>query len=274
LGEILEQLGENSRTGIDIYPVTSLQAGMIASSLKDSFAYVAKMKWQLPSDFSISRLQNALDTLMQAHPILQARFMATSTGLFHVAKHGTRLRVQKCSVSSPELTDGFSLADSHWLRVLVVEEGGENRFLQILLHHALYDGWCLQQIVSDLFVRYQGMEIVATPPFQTFAEHAATVRLGSGVEDFWKHHLAGYSESPELNQSVAEDAGAVSKSSLNASLLRETSSKAGITVASLTKAAWALTLSQYLKQDTVVFANIVSGRDADVADIEKYNNLN
>jgi hypothetical protein len=53
-------------------------------------------------------------------------------------------------------------------------------------------------------------------------------------------------------------------------MVKQAVAKHKITIATLAKAAWAVTMKTYTQQDTVVFGSVVSGRDIPVENVERY----
>lgn len=272
----MQNLPDNvDKNAVDIYPATPLQSGMIAATLKDSSAYVMQTQWELPFDFSLERLQNAMNQITRAHSILRTRFVSTSAGLYHVLDDKLQTKLNTAAYTEDyvksDLERGFTLEDSTWMRITVLEGSVPDR-LVLTIHHTLYDGWSLPLLIHDLFAAYKGATIVSSPPFKRVVEYVCSHKQDE-TEQFWKKYLAGYERNAPFGASINTEQPMKPIEILSCgdvSVLTKAASAGKVTMASLVKAAWILTLRQYLQTDDVLFGNVVSGRDIPVSDADKY----
>ncbi|KAJ3270426.1 hypothetical protein HDV01_007836 [Terramyces sp. JEL0728] len=274
--EEINQQVEDSGSIEDMYPATPLQSGMIAKSMQNSKAYVNQMKLQLSQELDLDQLQHAVDQITRAHGILRTRFVSTSQGIYQVLQKQIDAFVEIQSsleeYCCADLERGFDLHEVAWFRVAYIN--GAQPYLIFTIHHALYDGWCMDQIVESLFSAYSGNIIEQSGSFKSVVEYIESMDREKGKE-FWNSYLSDVESSTGFggNKSSQKDLVVdyephTFKVSASLSDMKLISSKYQITMATLAKAAWASTLKMFTQQDTVVFANIVSGRDIPVENVE------
>jgi hypothetical protein len=115
--------------------------------------------------------------------------------------------------------------------------------------------------LRQLELRYRGLEIPASEPFETYIQHLSTVKP-QNVE-YWRKNLEG--------SSYTEIASAAEPQQKTAFMTKDvdiSGASPHTTHAMLLTAGWAKVLSQHLNASDVTFGGIVSGRDVDVAGID------
>jgi hypothetical protein len=239
-----------------------------------------QLKWLIDRPLSVEQVKQATVALMKAHSILRTRFVATSRGVFQVLAPSDDPPVITSErsleeFSADQLSQGFTPEDRHWFRIGLVESSeSPSSFSHILLtiHHVLYDGWCLDSLLDDFFKALDGQVIKESPPFKKVVQYIEG-RDKAEAEAFWRTYLEGWS-GPHLFNSVEKiehDCGPLSiLISENMQAVAKVASKHQITVATIAKAAWALTLHSILRLDDVVFGNVVSGRDMAFPGADRY----
>lgn len=277
--EVLNALShETIKEDVDIYPATPLQSGMVAATIKDAKAYVSQMQWLLSKDFCIEKMQSAVDKLVNAHTIFATSFVSVSAGIYQVVDLNTRLMINlqedEAGFLEKDLVRGFSVQDKHWMRLTVLQKSNVPYMLTLSIHHALYDGWCISRILKDLFDAYNGVDVLPSPPFKRVVEYIATRQKDKSSQKFWKDYLQDYDESSVLAPAVIEQQGAAGsvfvESCEDLTRIQRAASAAKVTIASVSKAAWALTLQKYTQNNDVIFGNVVSGRDIPLQDTDRY----
>lgn len=262
----------------DIYPVTPLQAGMIASTIKDRTAYINHLKFNYSDELSIRNVSSAVAKMMNAHAVFRTKIVSTTKGLFQVVRKELVPPVYTkdsfLGFMAKDLEKGFGLEEDVWFRVTVVPD--ENAFI-LTIHHILYDGWCIPTIVSSLTDAYDGKDLVSGTPFKAVVEFVEQTSVAQAHE-FWNNYLKGVE--PKANLKLLTDAVETDLSKpVSGQILHTTcdlnvaSSTSGYTLATILKAAWAIVLHKYTGDHDVLFGSIVSGRDIPVRGIQRYNVL-
>ncbi|CAK4711652.1 unnamed protein product [Aphanomyces euteiches] len=264
-------------TNYVVYPVTPLQAGMLHSTFTSRSAYVMQHVIELEDALTDVIVSEGFLRLAKQHEILRTTFGSLQSGLVqiirqdsvdHVIQHVTVSRLEE--FLQADHTRGFELGDSFFVRLAtVVDDVG--RYAVLTIHHSLYDGWSLPLLVSDLLDAFHGKSVTARPNFRAFVDYIQAQDEES-TRLYWQSALTDVTPSiMALTNSPTkiEDNGI---SSLHFEVagneLAQAAKRAGVSLATLTKFAWAATMRKFLRQDDVVMGQVLSNRNAPVKDIE------
>ncbi len=254
----------------DIYPCTSIQEGLIALSTKQPGAYVAQNLYSL-SSIDLDRFKEAWEAVVAAEDILRTRIVySDSLGFLQVVVDKPidwleRDDLEETSASErikPAYNGGCLTSYS-----IVKQNQGDALFMWTI-HHALYDGWSIELVLSRVQACYEGSEptnATTKTSYSNFIRYLSSVNATES-ESFWQSKLGGTTspQFPMLPKPNYEPrvTGMIShKTSIARRLGVE------ITMPSLIRAAWGMTISAYSNSDDVVFAETVTGRDAPVSGI-------
>lgn len=273
-GQLLGLSGNN----FVAYPVTPLQSGMILATMNDSSAYVLQQVYSSSGGIDINRLQAGFGRVLSERDLLRTIFVTTSEGLCQVVKNtvdgvAVAQSTQDISVFLEEDRHrGFSLNGQFWIRLAIVSNSSK-QYLVITIHHALYDGWSLPFIVEDIFKAYEGAGLEERPSFHAVVNYVESCDKGA-VEEYWSKYLEGVPAADTFSLvnavSIVDSDDPVNvKCRVSAKEMQNAASKAGVTVATLLKSAWALTLRKYQRTPDVVFGFVTAGRDIPVQDVDR-----
>ncbi|KAK2746937.1 NRPS [Myotisia sp. PD_48] len=255
----------------DIYPCTSMQGGLVALSSKTPGAYVAQSTFRLPADIDFNRFRNAWQLAANAEVVLRTRIVFTDLlGFLQVVVQeplewesaATLQDIGDENRHIPE-SDGGILA-----KYTIVGEGTRNPHFIWTAHHALYDGWSIPTLLERVAAYYRdpAATIKVEVSFPEFMKHLSTVNPEES-DKYWKQKLEDPIATPFPSLlSPSYKVQATSKISRTAEVARSGSRET--TLASIIRAAWAITLSFYTNSDDVIFGEILTGRDAPVPGIE------
>lgn len=260
----------------DIYPVTPLQAGLLSNSLQNPSSYVYQLKWILDFEIEHSRLESAFDSLTNAFDIFRTRFLVTSGGMFQVLQKNVKTEIYPINdmeeYCSWDLRRGFTVDDSTWFRVGLGSPETGKSYLVWTMHHVLYDGWCLNHILNSLFSAYNGNSIAPSVPFKRAIEYIESCDKEE-TRAFWSNYLKnvpmdeGFYQKVQPSEIVPAPLDFKASSSLGKVQSAANMNKS--TLATLVKAAWALTLKTYQQKDTVIFGSVLSGRELPIPGVER-----
>ena len=254
----------------DIYPCASLQEGLIALSNKQPGAYVAQNVYRL-SSIDVGRFKEAWQAVVAAEPILRTRIVYTEAlGFLQVVVKESIDWLEHESLA--ELPDAVRMKPAYNGAGLtgysIVRENQGSAFFVLFIHHALFDGWSIELILDKVQAYYNGHDMDGSAkktPYSTFIHYLSSEDLTLS-EGFWRARLVGTTspQFPMLPQPTYQPhvTGLMSHTT---AISRENG--AAITMPSLIRAAWALTISAYSNSEDVVFAETVNGRDAAVSGI-------
>ena len=199
----------------DAYPLTRLQAGMLFHSeyQPDSAIYHDIFSYQLRAPFDAQALRDALQQLVDSHPILRTSF--------ELASFSQPLQLVHRAVAAPlQIDDLRPLAENEQAAALAAWIEAEKRRpfdwaappllrfhahrraadsfqFSVSFHHAILDGWSVASMLTELFQRYLARlgkaPAPAPPPRATFRDYVALERQALESEEcrqFWRRALA------------------------------------------------------------------------------------
>uniref|UniRef100_A0A0B7KPS8 Carrier domain-containing protein n=1 Tax=Bionectria ochroleuca TaxID=29856 RepID=A0A0B7KPS8_BIOOC len=257
----------------DIYPCTPLQEGLLSLTSRTAGAYIERLILNLPADTDLPRFRYAWEEVTRRLPILRTRIVHTRLGLVQVV---VKENIQWGeSVDLDDYLERDKL-DSMGLNRPLIRYAIAARPASFIwtLHHVVYDGHSLGQIIKLAGHIYRGISLHQQQEnykdFKYFAAYLTRLDNEAGRE-YWRKAFAGYDSAPfpaslvslqEKLQEISVDG------LLRHSISIPTATGLGITTANLIRAAWALTAAASSGPD-VVFGAVVSGRNADLDGIDE-----
>ncbi|CUS14787.1 unnamed protein product [Tuber aestivum] len=261
----------------DILPCTLIQEAMLAETARDSEAYCNWILLELPLRLPASTIEEAFRGIIDRNEILRTSFVTVGDGFAQVVWKSSR-------------TGQFSLADevrSSW-KVASLEQLVEPPFaaslvggtgvwqLSVHLHHAVYDGWCWEQVLSDFSFYLSGStKLPIRPQYRDIVQYEISRSRESKEvsEGVWKRFLDGAPDSrlPGFHGHTAAPPGIftemidlrVTRSEYEASarVMR-------VSPQTLIQTAWGYLLSLCVGSPDVVFGTVVSGRTMALPGVE------
>ncbi|PQK08584.1 hypothetical protein BB8028_0001g06580 [Beauveria bassiana] len=245
----------------DVFPALETQAAFASNRVVDCFPL------HISGTVDVMRLQRACQALVARHAILRTVFHMSRKMLVQVVlrelpvpllrqecdswsaavrwvdEYGSQELKKRCDIGKPII--GF---------VLVTVTSQARHILVLRLSHGQYDGLCLRPLIQDLWQAYRGV------PLEVKAEFKAHVlecyrRQTVEAHNIWRGVLQG-SQPPRLFQRVpaADDKATISRTTRQLPKIRPL---AGVTPASMVKAAWFEALRHETKHDDAVFGQLL-----------------
>jgi aryl carrier-like protein len=228
------------------------------------------------------RLRRACQAVVSAHSILRTAFIRTQHGLLQAVLQDIDLPFHQTTTTEDLLT----YCDSIWQNdseisstinsaplqfTLVSRSATEHAFI-LRVSHAQYDGLSLPTLMTALAAAYTGDTPETMINFASYIHHRS-LRDHTATYEFWRQYLLNSSVRP-LDISVntpPQSPSHVSKSSRISAgqSIPVPSLPAGLTVASLVKAAAAWLFTRHTRQNDIVLGQTVSGRSMPIGGIEK-----
>ncbi|KAK5995925.1 Nonribosomal peptide synthetase GRA1 [Cladobotryum mycophilum] len=236
----------------DIYPCTPLQEGLISQSLRSPGAFVAHFRYKLPSDVNISLFKEAWRAVIRANPALRTRFIQDES-LYQVVLRGD---VPWTMVDADSLDKFDSLIPKKemvlgepLLQLMLNQPSDGSAPTEFLLinHHSIYDGWSMGLVLEQVQQAYEQQPIVSRP-FNRFIDYVVNSDQNAARE-YWLQRLDGVS-GLAFPQLPSKDHRPYTDSVVKQEF------------------AWAQVVSQFSDSNDVVFGMVLSGRSANVPDIE------
>ncbi|MCV6638056.1 amino acid adenylation domain-containing protein [Candidatus Albibeggiatoa sp. nov. NOAA] len=280
-----------------IYPLSPLQKGILFDSLysPDTLSYFVQVQFGLEQP-NTDYLKQAWFTVQQRHAVLRSLFIWDKQkqplqivlkdveldwileDWQHDDKATQQIKLQQLLQQDKE--QGFTLNKAPLMRCYLIQLSAQNYHFIWSHHHIILDGWSLPIILQEVLAVYQALNQGQTPqlpalrPFKDYIQWLQK-RNNEQVQQYWTNALSGITAPTPLgiNKPVqaatqyAEQCFDFSKelSTYMQQFVREQR----ITVNTLLQAAWALVLSNYSRNQDILFGGMVSGRPAELQQIEK-----
>jgi amino acid adenylation domain-containing protein/non-ribosomal peptide synthase protein (TIGR01720 family) len=297
----LDVLAGKAQGIADIYPMSPMQQGLLFHALyePESRAYFLQIGCQMRGELDPAAFHQAWQEVVARHAILRTGFLWEGLKQpVQVVWDNVELPWHEDDWSGLAATDreqkwsaflredrrqGFDFRKAPLMRVALIRAGADRFYFAWSFHHMLMDGWCRQIVTEEVFARYtaicEGKKTAAVCP-PRYRDYIAWLQAQneSKAEEFWRTELKGFSAPTLLNGEQAgpdtsgdEEEHVEINHRLGKELtgrLEEFARAEHLTLNTIVQGAWAILLSRYSGEKDVVFGATVSGRPAEVPDIE------
>ena len=285
----------------DVYPLSPMQEGMLFHSVLEqgSRAYVEQFSFRLYGAFEREVFAATWSELFRRHQVLRTAFVPdrAKRPLQIVLKarepeiefedltaDPTDVPRTLADARAAELARGFDLTTDSLIRFEVFKLGPDTHEIIWTMHHIILDGWSVGVLQSEFMQIYRARcraDTHALPPSPGYNRYIAWLEARDQNDslDYWASYLDGYTELASLprrsrsrigdgdayqldRHTIALDSGLGAK-------LRALASACNATLNSTLQASWGLVLSRYNDTDDVAFGAVVSGRPAELPDIDR-----
>ncbi|OBI51582.1 hypothetical protein A5707_13980 [Mycobacterium kyorinense] len=270
----------------DVLPLTALQQGLlfhagIAEGSGDD-AYAVQIDITVAGPIDQHRLHEAVDTVVNRHPNLVARFLSGCgepvqiiladpvAGWRYVDLATSEVDVEERiqQVCSEERAAVFDLAQRPAFRAALIRTANDRHRLVLTNHHIVFDGWSVPILLSEIFASYNGAQLPAPVPYRRFFSWLADRDRGAALSA-WNQVLAGF-DTPTLVR-PADRLGLGPRNTTSFRVSEQTTRAVGelarvqqTTVNTVLQAAWAQILRGLTGHDDVAFGAVISGRPVEV----------
>ena len=286
----------------DVYPLSSLQSGLLFHSLyaPESGAYFEQVTCTVQGALDVVAFRHAWQTLVDRHAILRTGFIWEGLGEPVQVVHrqvslpweeqdwrglpSTRQQDLLASFSREDRSRGFALDEAPLMRVALLRVTDDAWRLLWSHHHLLLDGWSLPLLLKEVLISYEAHRQGRPAPLERhrpYRDFIAWVQRQdrTSAEAYWRETLKGFrTPTPlviERSSGRGLDEPVVSHAEQRQSLSREATKalellgrRQQLTLNTIVQGAWALLLSRYSGEEDIVFGTTVSGRSAPLAGIE------
>jgi amino acid adenylation domain-containing protein/non-ribosomal peptide synthase protein (TIGR01720 family) len=298
-GPTLDRLFQHFGKAVeDAYPLSPMQQGMLFHSLYDdgSGAYVMQMACKMGGGFQPWAFRQAWQRVLDRHPSLRVGVLSENGAdplqvvLNRVALpwqeldwRGLADRGEKFDeFLRDDRTRGFAMDQAPLMRCALIRLEDDAWQFAWSHHHLLTDGWCLPILMREVLHFYnaflQGREagLPSPPPYRDYIAWLGRQDLAQ-AEAFWRDNLRGFGAPTALG--VDRPPGPAGRAAgyrecsqeLDADTsqaLQQFAQTRRLTLGVLVQGAWAALLSRYSGASDVLFGATVSGRPAEIADVD------
>ncbi|WP_371524556.1 amino acid adenylation domain-containing protein [Streptomyces sp. NBC_01283] len=282
---------------VDVWPLTSLQSGLLFQSQLDGAefdAYQVQLVFHLTGRVDPQRMRAAGQALLDRYDSLRTAFVTTAAGesvqllldrveLPWHAMDWSGLPEREQEERLRDLQDRdratpFDPADPPLLRLTLVQRGPERHELVMTVHHIVYDGWSSPLVLQSLLHLYATFgdagRLNRVRPYRDFLDWLSHQDKEEAAQA-WRAELDGLDE-PTLvaPRSQQQEGGGHCRTPVEldrdtARRLSRRAAELGITLNSLVQGAWALLIASHTGRQDVVFGATVSGRPPQVAGMDE-----
>ncbi|PPK68806.1 non-ribosomal peptide synthetase [Actinokineospora auranticolor] len=277
----------------DIWSLSPLQAGMLferAVAEDGVDVYQSQRILDLDGPLDAARLRAAWNQVLARHESLRASFHQLGSGeAVQVVAADVDVPWREADVSglatvaaeaevnrllATDRAERFDVTAAPLLRLLLIRVAANRHRLVLTSHHILLDGWSTPLVLGEVSTAYAGTRIPSTAP--SYRDYLTWLRRRDqdATRSAWRAALEGSDEPTVVD--VDADKSAVMPDN-HAESLSEDATRAltdfarghGLTLSTVVHGAWALVLARLAGRTDVVFGTVVSGRPADVPDVER-----
>nr|ACJ60950.1 VEG8 [uncultured soil bacterium] len=273
----------------DVWPLSPLQEGMLFERAFDDDGvdvYQSQRILDLDGPLDAQRLHAAWNQVIARHDSLRASFHELASGQtvqVIVGQVDVPWRVEDLSrldetaverLLAEDQAQRFDVTKGPLLRLLLIRLGADRHRLVLTSHHVVLDGWSTPLILGEVSTAYAGGHGASTPP--SYKDYLAWLNRQDEekTRSAWQAELAGSDEptivdvdAPKTMVMPGQHAEWLPEEATRA--LTEFARGHGLTPSTILQAAWALVLVRLAGRTDVVFGSVVSGRPADVPDVER-----
>ncbi|MEU9692054.1 non-ribosomal peptide synthetase [Amycolatopsis japonica] len=277
----------------DIWPLSPLQEGMLferAVADDGVDVYQSQRILDLDGPLDADRLRAAWNQVVARHDSLRTGFHQLGSGapvqvvaaeaeipwrtvdLSHVGAEDAAAEIER--LLAEDQAQRFDVTKAPLLRLMLIKLSPVRHRFVLTSHHVLLDGWSTPLVLGEVSIAYAGGRGPSkTPSYKDYLSWLSR-QDEQATQEAWRAELAG-SDEPTVVDADADKAMVVPGE--HAEWLPEAATRAltgfarghGLTLSTIVQGAWALVLSRLAGRTDVVFGTVVSGRPADVPDVEQ-----
>lgn len=282
-----------------MYPLSPMQQGLLFHSLyaPGSGTYVVQMRCRIQGELDVASFRRSWQTVVHRHSVLRTSFLWEGLeeplqvvhkriNIVWKEEDWRRLTVsEQCEslqcLIRKDREDGYVFSRAPLMRLALLRTDQDSYYFLWSSHHILFDGWCTQLLIQEVFTCYDAYSRRVEPhlkhprPFRDYITWLKQQDMKE-AEAFWREELRGFaSPTPLVGERGWRSQRGEQYEEEIVELSRETTRRVEvlarhlqITVNTVLQGAWGLVLSRHSGERDVVFGAVVSGRSAPLRGIE------
>ncbi|MFB6367712.1 amino acid adenylation domain-containing protein, partial [Paenibacillus elgii] len=299
----LEQIVEQTRPVGEIeniYTLTPMQKGMWFHNAMDhqAGAYFEQARFTLLGALDVDLFSKSWAELAARHMVMRTNFYSGWKGeplqivyrdkqvgfeyedLRHLPLDERAAYTEK--KAKEDKLRGFDLERDALVRVTVMRTEDEKYRVLWSFQHILMDGWCLPQLMQELFGTYADYVRNKHPERAAVSAYSQYIEWLDKQDDdaaarYWSEYLSGYEGQTALplrktdlpNGGYVPDHVVCELGKSLTERMDRVAKQHQVTMNTLLQAAWGVMLQKYNGTGDVVFGSVVSGRPAEIPGIEE-----
>jgi len=258
---------------LDVIPTRPLQEVAVNGTVQLP-RYSARYElFHISGSVNKARLFQSCRELVAKHEILRTMFVKAGGKCYGVVLESLTVAIDEYAIEGELDSFAHKLCDvdiqtkmplgSPFVKFFFIQGEDGRSCLILRISHAQYDEICLTGLLRQLGALYDGQSVLEPAPFSGFVYYAVQKGIPQSIP-YWRELLQGSSLTvlrPDLPLTSKMPA-AITRTIDIAARLKD------ITIATLPTAAWALCLARRLSLNDVVFGEVVSGRNIDLANAD------
>ncbi len=291
----LDELLRNTPQLEDIYPLSSVQQGMLFHSVyeREAGVYFDQMLFKIHGHLNVSALQQAWQHLVDLQPVLRTSFhwqnLEQPLQIVHrqvalpwevhdwQSLSPVQQQQQLETFLQTDRKQGFELVKAPLLRLTLIQVAEDDYYFIWSNHHLLMDGWSLPLLFKEILTYYEALrqrEQITPEARRPYRDYIAWLQQQnlSKAESFWREMLKGFTTPTPLplgtnraagsfhQQETSYDKQEIKLSKATTTALQSLARQYQLTLNTVIQGAWALLLNFVSSESDVVFGSTVSGR--------------
>lgn len=255
-----------------VLPCSPLQQAMLLSSDRTGEdGYVNHLTYRIRQTHG--KLKPAWAAVVRRHDILRTIFALTNDQDYPVVQGVLDdFDLPWLETSTPPSNIGLRPFDGLTYKLYLERQASGERFLHVLMHHALYDAEAVNNIQLEIEIFCTGQPLPEPVPFSKYLDHIFNIDARS-AHQFWSKHLKDVKPTRfAISKHPVSDGRIITrrkKCSSRYSELLAYARQASTTLLSLFQALVAQFLSGIFQEQDICFGTVYSGRTGDITDAEK-----
>ena len=255
------------------YPLSMTQTGIYLESLRQGgTTYNIPLLYKLDDQVDLTRLQDALEKALLAHPCLFMTIHMDGGGKVFAVRHAPKhvdIAIEDALPPVDELVRPYDLNSGEALFRVKLFYTKDGKYLFLDVHHIVFDGSSVGILMKDIEAAYEG-ETIEKEEYSgfEFALDEQEARASARFEEAraWYKSACGGAESQTLPlpepglSSDAHFAGGQIRGETDANAVRAFCEKHALTLNAFFTTAFGLALGSYTSSESAVFSTIYNGR--------------
>lgn len=279
---VVQHVPGGARNLQDIYPLSSLQEGMLFHHLLNDQqdTYVLSTAFELQSAVQLALLVDAVQKVVDRHTVLrtailwenlpkpmQVVYRQVQLSVLPLVLDSTRDPVEQLKERMQPRSSGMDLRIAPLMELHATPHSVDGRWYALLrVHHLICDHQSLRSIEAEIIqcIRGREQELPTPVAYRSYVERLFALGKPKEAEEFFRSRLADIDESTapfELIDVHGDGAQIIQVQQpldpLLAHLVREQSRRMRVSALRIFHAAWALVVAHTTGRDDIVFGTVL-----------------